>query len=65
MSIPYRTQQNIKRLAVILLLLLVVAVICIALFAVRCAGISRSSFYTIGGCTAAAILATCSRLTRS
>ena len=37
-------------------LLLVVAVICIALFAVRCAGISRSSFYTIGAITAGTIL---------
>ena len=36
--------------------LLVLAIIAIALFAVRCAGISRSSFYTIGACTAGTIL---------
>lgn len=37
-------------------LLLVVALIAIALFAVRCAGISRSSFYTIGAITAGTVL---------
>lgn len=37
-------------------LLLVLAVIAIALFAVRCAGISRSSFYTISAITAGTIL---------
>lgn len=37
-------------------LLLVLIIVVIALFAVRCAGISRSSFYTIGACTAATIL---------
>ena len=37
-------------------LLPVVAVIAIGLFALRMAGIGRSSFYTIGSCTAAGIL---------
>ena len=37
-------------------LLLVAAIIAMALFAVRCAGVSRSSFYTIGACTAGTIL---------
>lgn len=37
-------------------LLLVLAIVAISLFAVRCAGISRSSFYTIGACTAGTIL---------
>ena len=37
-------------------ILLVLAVVALALFAVRCAGISRSSFYTIGACTAGTIL---------
>jgi cell division protein FtsW (lipid II flippase) len=36
--------------------LLVLAIVALALFAVRCAVISRSSFYTIGACTAGAIL---------
>ena len=36
--------------------LLVLAIVALALFAVRCAAISRSSFYTIGACTAGAIL---------
>lgn len=41
------------------LLVAVMAVLCIvvfALFSLRCAGASRSSFYAIGGCTAVAIL---------
>ena len=37
-------------------LLLVLAIIAVALFAVRCTGISRSSFYSIGACTAGTIL---------
>ena len=37
-------------------ILLVLAIVALALFAVRCAAISRSSFYTIGACTAGAIL---------
>jgi cell division protein FtsW (lipid II flippase) len=41
---------------ILLALLLVLAIIAIALFAVRCAGVSRSSFYTIGACTAGTIL---------
>ena len=39
----------------ILMLLLVVGVIVLAVFAMRSAGVGRSSFYTIGACTAAAI----------
>ncbi len=34
----------------------VVCIVVLALFAVRSAGVARSSFYTIGGCTAGAIL---------
>ena len=41
---------------ILLALLLVLAIIAMALFAVRCAGVSRSSFYTIGACTAGTIL---------
>ena len=37
-------------------LMMVLAVITLALFALRCASVGRSSFYTIGSCTAAAIL---------
>ncbi len=37
-------------------LMLVVSVIVFALFALRCAAVGRSSFYTIGACTAAGIL---------
>ena len=37
-------------------LLLVLAIIAIALFGARCAGVSRSSFYAIGACTAGAVL---------
>ena len=40
----------------IMCLLLVVSVIVPALFALRCAAVGRSSFYTIGACTAAGIL---------
>lgn len=40
----------------IVALLTVLAVMIPALFAVRCASISRSSFYTIGACTAGAVL---------
>ena len=36
--------------------LLIISVIALALFSVRCASMGRSSFYTIGSCTAAAIL---------
>jgi cell division protein FtsW (lipid II flippase) len=37
-------------------LLLVVAIIAIALFGARCAGVSRSSFYAIGAATAGTLL---------
>ena len=40
----------------IVAILPVLALCAIAVFAVRCSGVSRSSFYTIGACTAAAIL---------
>lgn len=40
----------------VMALLTVTAILILALFAIRCAGVSRSSFYTIGSCTAAAIL---------
>lgn len=40
----------------VMALLTVVAILILALFAIRCADVSRSSFYTIGSCTAAAIL---------
>ena len=41
---------------IIVPVMLVLAIVALALFAVRCAAISRSSFYTIGACTAGAIL---------
>ena len=41
---------------IIMPVMLVLAIVALALFAVRCAAISRSSFYTIGACTAGAIL---------
>ena len=37
-------------------ILLVIAVLMLALFAARCSGVSRGSFYTIGACTAAVVL---------
>ena len=40
----------------LLIILMVFAVMALAIFSVRCASMGRSSFYTIGGCTAAAIL---------
>ena len=40
----------------LMVLLLLAAVIGLALFAVRSASVGRSSFYTIGGCTAACIM---------
>ncbi len=40
----------------ILVVLMVFSIIALALFSVRCASMGRSSFYTIGSCTAAAIL---------
>ena len=40
----------------ILALLMIAAVVVLALFAVRSASVGRSSFYTIGACTAGAIL---------
>jgi cell division protein FtsW (lipid II flippase) len=40
----------------ILMVLMILSVCTIALFVLRCARVSRSSFYTIGSCTAAAIL---------
>ena len=39
-----------------ILLLMVLSVIAFGLFAVRSAAVGRSSFYTIGSCTAASIL---------
>ena len=35
---------------------MVVCIVVLALFTLRTTGVSRSSFYTIGGCTAASIL---------
>lgn len=40
----------------IMLVLVVLAIVVFALFAMRCAAVSRSSFYTIGACTAGTIL---------
>ena len=40
----------------IMSVLLVVGIVILALFAIRCASISRGSFYAIGACTAGAIL---------
>lgn len=40
----------------ILVVLMVFSIIALAIFSVRCASMGRSSFYTIGSCTAAAIL---------
>ncbi len=40
----------------IMITLLIVSMVGLALFAVRSAAVGRSSFYTIGGCTAAAIM---------
>lgn len=40
----------------IMAILPVLAICAVAVFAVRCSTVSRSSFYTIGACTAAAIL---------
>ncbi len=37
-------------------ILLVLAIVALGVFAMRCATVSRSSFYTIGSCTAAVIL---------
>ncbi len=37
-------------------ILLVLGIVALGLFAMRCSGVSRSSFYTIGSCTAAVIL---------
>ena len=42
-----------KRITVILLILAIVA---LAIFTSRSAAVARSSFYTIGGCTAASIM---------
>ena len=41
---------------IIMVVLVVISVIALAMFSVRCASMGRSSFYTIGSCTAAAIL---------
>ncbi len=38
------------------MVLLILAVVVLAIFALRCASVARSSFYAIGTCTAAAIL---------
>ncbi len=40
----------------IMAILLILAVVALAVFTVRSAAVARSSFYTIGGCTAASIL---------
>ena len=40
----------------IMLLMMIISVVALAVFTVRSASIGRSSFYTIGGCTAASIL---------
>ncbi len=40
----------------LMLIMLVLSVIALGLFALRSSAVGRSSFYTIGGCTAAAIL---------
>jgi cell division protein FtsW (lipid II flippase) len=40
----------------IMAILLVLSIVALALFSVRCANMGRSSFYTISSCTAAAIL---------
>lgn len=40
----------------IMLIMVVLCIVALAIFAVRSAAVGRSSFYTIGGCTAAAIL---------
>ncbi len=40
----------------IMAVLLIVSIVALALFSVRCASMGRSSFYVIGSCTAAAIL---------
>ena len=40
----------------IIAVILVLAVVALSLFALRCCKVSRSSFFTIGSCTAAAIL---------
>ena len=40
----------------IMVVLLIVSIAALGLFSVRCAAMGRSSFYTIGSCTAAAIL---------
>ncbi len=37
-------------------ILLVLGIVALSLFTTRCSGVSRSSFYTIGACTAATIL---------
>ena len=40
----------------VMVILLILAVVGLAVFAVRSAAVARSSFYTIGGCTAASIM---------
>jgi len=40
----------------IMVLLIILSVVALAVFAVRSAAVGRSSFYTIGGCTAASIM---------
>ena len=40
----------------IILLMMIVSIVALAIFTVRSASMGRSSFYTIGGCTAASIL---------
>ena len=42
----------------IIMVLMVLAIVVLGLFAVRSASVGRSSFYVIGGCTAAAVLLT-------
>ena len=40
----------------VMVILLILAVVGLGVFAVRSAAVARSSFYTIGGCTAASIM---------
>ncbi len=41
---------------IVMMMLLILSVVVLALFSLRCAAVSRSSFYAIGACTAAGIM---------
>ncbi len=41
---------------ILILTMIIISIVALAIFAVRSAAIGRSSFYTIGGCTAASII---------